>query len=311
MTVVLVSGVFILLTATITVDSIRALDWRAFAFLAALLFVVRPATVMLSTIGSGLALKERALVSWIAPRGVVAVAVSGLFGAALVDLGFVDGEEMVALAFLVVFATIVLHGFSLRWLAQRLDLVSAVSPGVLIVGASPWAILLAAKLKELEIPAIIADPSWHRLRRARMQGVDTFFGDVLTETAEEGIDFNRFDYIFAATDDDAYNSLVLATFGPTIGRGHVVVLHTDGSKEDYAPELRGEAVIAGFGFWDIVDRSREGWSFVAPRVTEEASLDEIAEARGGRFRAAAAAQTNPGGSRSSPTTKLPKANQAT
>lgn len=283
MTVVLVSGVFILLTATITIDTIKALDWRAFAFLAALLFVVRPVTVMLSTLGSGLALKERAFVAWIAPRGVVAVAVSGLFGAALVDLGFLDGDEMVALAFLVVFATIVLHGFSLRFLAQRLGLVSAVSPGVLIVGASPWAISLAAKLRELEIPTMIADPSWHRLQRGRMQGIDTFFGDVLTETAEEGIDFNQFDYILAATDDAAYNSLVLATFGPTIGRGHVVVLHTDRGKDEYAPELRGEAVLAGLDFWEIVDRSRSGWSFVAPRVTDEASLEQISEARGGDF----------------------------
>ena len=283
MTVVLVSGVFILLTATITIDTVRALDWRAFAFLGALLFLVRPAAVMLSTFGSGLALKERIFVAWIAPRGVVAVAVTGLFGTALVDLGFMDGNQMVALAFLVVFATIILHGFSLRWLARRFDLISAVSPGVLIVGASPWAISLAKKLKELDIPVMIADPSWNRLRRARMQGIDSFLGDILSESAEHGIDFNQFEYIFAATDDDAYNSLVLATFGPTIGCGHVVVLSTFHDKEDYAPGLRGESVLAGFDFWDVVDRTKDGWSFVAPRITEEAGLDQITETRGGDF----------------------------
>jgi len=283
MTVVLVSGVFIILTATITMDTVRALDWRAVAFLGALLFLVRPVTVMLSTLGSELKLKERIFVSWIAPRGVVAVAVSGLFGAALVDLGFADGEEMVALAFLVVFATIILHGFSLGWLARRFDLISAVSPGLLIVGASPWAISLAGKLKELEIPVMIADASWNRLRRARMQGIDTFFGDVLTESAEHSIDFNQFEYILAATDDDAYNALVLATFGPTIGRGHVIVLTPNEDKGDYTPGLKGESTLAGFDFWDIVDHAKAGWSFVAPRITEEAGLDKIAEARGGEF----------------------------
>ena len=283
MTVVLVSGVFILLTATITLDTIRALDWRAFAFLGALLFVVRPVTVMLATIRAGLSIKERILVGWIAPRGVVAVAVSGLFGVALVDLGYLDGEEMIALTFLVVFATIVLHGFSLRWLAQRFGLVSAISPGLLIVGASPWAVLLAGKLRELEVPVMIADASWNRLKRARMAGIETYFGDVLTESAEHGIDFNQFEYIFAATDDDAYNALILVNFGPTIGRGHVVVLSSNVDKGDYMPGLRGEAALAGLDFWDIVDRSKSGWSFVSPKITAEAGLEEIAAARDGEF----------------------------
>jgi hypothetical protein len=238
---------------------------------------------MLSTHGSGLSLRERIFVSWIAPRGVVAVAVSGLFGTALVELGFLDGEEMKALAFLVVFATIILHGFSLRWLAKRMDLVSAISPGVLIVGASPWAVSLAKKLKDLEIPVMISDPSWNRLQRARMQGIDSFFGDVLTESAEEGIDFNQFEYILAATDDDSYNALVLANFGPTIGRGHVIVLSPNEDKGDYAPGLKGQSTLTGLDFWDIVDHSKAGWNFVAPRVTDEAGLEQITEARGGEF----------------------------
>lgn len=283
MTVLLVSGVFIILTATITPEMITGLDWRAAAFLAAILFVVRPITVMISTIGSGLDLKERAFIGWIAPRGVVAVAVSGLFGAALVDLGHADGADMVALAFLVVFTTIVLHGFSLRWLARRFDLISAVSPGVLIVGASPWSVQLAAKLQELDIPVMIADASWNRLRRARMAGIKTFLGDILSETAEHNVDFNQFEFMLAATDDDAYNALVHANFGPTIGRGRVMVLSPRADKSEYMPGLKGEAVLPDLDFWAIVDHSRQGWSFVAPKVTDEANLETITEARGGDF----------------------------
>lgn len=283
MTVLLVSGVFIILTATITPEMISRLDWRAAAFMAVLLLVVRPLTVMISTMGSGLTLQERALISWIAPRGVVAVAVSGLFGTALVELGYVDGADMVALAFIVVFTTIVLHGFSLRWLARRLDLISAVAPGVLIVGASPWAVHLAAKLKELDIPVMIADASWQRLRRARMAGVESFYGDVLGETAEESLEFNQFDFMLAATDDDAYNALVYSNYSPTIGRGHVMVLNPGHERSEYLPGLNGEVVFGELDFWEIADHARQGWSFVAPKITDEASLDRIVEMRGGDF----------------------------
>lgn len=282
MTVMLVSGVFVLLTATISTDTIAALDWRDGAFLAAILLLVRPITVTIATIGSGLSWKERAFVGWIAPRGIVAVAVSGLFGTALVDLGYADGEEMIAITFLVVFATIVLHGFSMRWLARRWDLVSAVSPGVMLVGASPWAVKLAAKLDELEVPVTVADASWNRIRRARMAGVDAFFGDILGESSEHRLDLNQYEYIVAATDDDAYNALVLANFGPVIGRDRVLVL-SHGDDREYTPGLQGEVVLAGLDFWDIVDRSRSGWTFVAPKITDAAGVEEIVAARGGDF----------------------------
>ena len=58
-------------------------NWRMAAFVAAMLLLVRPATIFIATVGAGLSLQERALVAWIAPRGVVAVAVAGFFGAAL------------------------------------------------------------------------------------------------------------------------------------------------------------------------------------------------------------------------------------
>lgn len=86
-TILLVSGLFVLLTAALDVAAVLALDWRAAAFVALVMFVIRPIAVFVATLGTSLSLKERIFVSWIAPRGIVAVAVSGLFGAALADNG--------------------------------------------------------------------------------------------------------------------------------------------------------------------------------------------------------------------------------
>ncbi len=285
MTVLLVSAVFILLTATITGSTLALLDWRSFAFLAALLVIVRPLTVFLTTFGSGLTLKERTFVAWIAPRGVVAVAVAGLFGAKLTAQGFAGGEELVALTFLVVFATILMHGFSLPFVARRLDLVSAEKPGVLFVGASPWATALAGKLAELEVPVMIADASWNRLSRARMAGLRTYRGDILSEAAEHTIDLNEFDAMLAVTDDDAYNALVVADFGPELGRSKVLTLKPNQESKGggYTPAFRGEAIFDDIGFWEIVDRARVGWTFVAPKIGEERGLEEIIAGHGGDF----------------------------
>ncbi|MEM9269714.1 MAG: sodium:proton antiporter, partial [Pseudomonadota bacterium] len=104
-TVILVSGVFILLAASLKVEMVALLDWRAIVFVALIILFARPVTVWLSLIGTNLSWQEKAMVAWIGPRGVVAVAVAGLFGTRLADLGVPDGAVLAPLAFALVAAT--------------------------------------------------------------------------------------------------------------------------------------------------------------------------------------------------------------
>ncbi|MEO0913115.1 MAG: sodium:proton antiporter, partial [Pseudomonadota bacterium] len=111
-TVILVSGVFILLAADLDVEMLAGLDIRALLFVLAIVFIARPLAVWLALVGTDLSNQEKAMVAWIGPRGVVAVAVAGLFGSRLDELGIPDGAELAALAFVLVAASVVLHCFS-------------------------------------------------------------------------------------------------------------------------------------------------------------------------------------------------------
>ncbi len=212
-TVLLVSGVFILLTASLKMETILSLGWEAVAFVIAMLFVVRPLAIFIATINTGISWQERLLSAWIAPRGVVAVAVAGLFGGTLVEQGVADGERMIAYTFAVVAATIILHGFSLPILARVLNLSSSAKPGILIVGGSRWSTALAEKLQSMEIPVLIADDNWNHLINARAANIPTYFGDVLSEHAHHEINMSTWGAVITATDNDAYNALVCTEFG--------------------------------------------------------------------------------------------------
>ena len=107
--VLLVSGVFVLLVASIDLGSIMALDLRALAFIAAIILLARPITVYLSLLGTKIPESERTLVAFTGPRGIVLVAVAGLFGERLVALGIADGAMMALLAFGLVAVTVVLY----------------------------------------------------------------------------------------------------------------------------------------------------------------------------------------------------------
>jgi NhaP-type Na+/H+ or K+/H+ antiporter len=282
-TVLLVSALFIMLTAALDLATLQALDWRALLFVVLVMFVIRPIAIMISTIGSGLLMKERLLVSWIAPRGIVAVAVTGLFGSALLDTGVEDASRMLAFTFAVVVATILAHGFSLGPLARMLDLKSTTRPGILIVGGSAWSTALAKKLKELNVPVLVSDNNWNALREARLAEIPVYFGEVLSEEAHHKLDLGRFSTLIAATNNDAYNALVCTDFGPELGRSHVFEIagtREPNERQSLNFTLGGRPLVKPpMSFPDLRKAIWDGWVFQTTRLTAEYGFDQYAAAR--------------------------------
>ena len=287
----LVSGVFVVLTANLTWETMSALGARDYALIFAMLFVVRPLTVFIATIGAGLTWRERLLVGWIAPRGIVAVAVTSFFGAALVqhfsgqaveagtaqaaaDALAASAERLIPLAFAMVFATVILHGFTIGPLAKALGLALNERPGVLIVGASPWSAGLAAKLKEMEIPVMIADASWRRLRPARLANVPTYYGEILSEVTDHHLDFNRFGSLLAVSGNEAHNALVCTDLAPELGRAAIYQLSASGKDDDerrsVSYTLRGRTLFKSAPTLDeLLRRHYAGWIYQKTKLTEE------------------------------------------
>ncbi|WP_370170599.1 MULTISPECIES: cation:proton antiporter [Hyphomonas] len=290
--VLLVSGVFVILTANLTPDVIRrALTWNTLAFLMAMLFIVRPLSVWIATWGT-LKRNEAILLGWIAPRGIVAVAVSSLFATLLEDLGrrgdsrfyFSGAEQITPLAFAMVFVTVVLHGFTIGPLARRLGLARKERPGVLLVGVNPWSIDLAKVLKDVGIEPILADNNWRRLRPAREAGLNTFFGEVLSEEAEVRLDHAAFDQVVGLSANEPYNALVSGHFAPELGRHRVYQLSAQDTEEEDPRAIgmgtRGRTLIRrGRGYDGLIRDHYRGWTFGKTKLTEEYDLAEYRKDR--------------------------------
>ncbi|ALR19354.1 cation:proton antiporter [Sphingobium baderi] len=277
-TVLMISGVFVLLSASLDLAVLRQFEWRFGAFLLALLFLVRPATVLLSLVFSPVPWNERLFIAWIAPRGVVAIAISGLFALRLDRLGYADGSILVTLSFAVVVATILAHGFSIRPVARLLKVTGASDRGLLIVGATPFSLSLADQLRQLDVPVMIADNSWQRLAPARQSGIATYHGEILAEATEERLDLTQFQVLAAASDNEAYNALVCNEFAPEVGRDNVYQLGDASDDEDprALPEsLRGRALFgSGLGVEDILNREAAGWTFRKTRISEQFGFED-------------------------------------
>ena len=282
--VLLVSGVFVILAATLDREMVATLDWRAILFVAVVMLVARPVAVWLSLIGTNITRPEKGLIAWVGPRGVVAVAISGFFGTKLVELGYADGAAIAPLAFALVFATVVIQGFSVSAVARKLDLVSTAIPGVLIVGASNWSAQLAKALMKMDIPVLVVDKSWAALRKTRLQDIPAWHGEILSETAEHSLDLNRFGTIIAATDNDSYNALICTDFGPEFGRTNVFQLgrsEDDGENPNALPVTLGGRKLfsSGVSYSALESRSYSGWVFTHTRLTDEYTMENYTNSR--------------------------------
>jgi len=270
--VFLVSSVFLLLTANLDPVLIQQISWREILLVFSIIFIVRPITVFLSTIQADMTWQERSLSAWIAPRGVVAAAVAGVFGAAMTQHGYVDANKLVPTIFLLILSTVILHGLTIGWFSRRLHLSSTQTQGVLIVGASAWSTALAHELVALKIPCLLADSSWSRLRAARLAGLPVYYGEIMSERSEESLELIEMNYLLAATSNDAYNALVCMRFSPEFGRHQVFQLPT--AVDENEPKSVSHTSRGAIAFQEdalheeLLHLYFKGWRFQKTKITE-------------------------------------------
>lgn len=282
-TVLLVSGVFVLLAATIDAEMLRQLDWRSVLFVVVVIVLARPLAVWLALIGTDMPKREKLFVGWISPRGVVAVAIAGFFGTRLAEIGVADGERMAGLAFLVVAVTVVVSGFTMAPFGRWLGLSSDEIPGVLIVGSNEWTLGLAKTLRRAEVPVLVADRNWYKLGPARAVDIPTYHGEVLSEAAEHTIEVAQYGALVAASDNDDYNALVCTDLGPELGRDRVFQIgrHEMEEGEHHMPaSIGGRTLLPSGAPYEMLElRMGRGWGFALTRIDEDFTEENYRDKR--------------------------------
>ncbi len=285
--VLIVSALFVVLTAGLDRSLFTQLSWPILLLTLTMLFLVRPAAILLATVRSGLSWQERALAAWIAPRGIVAAAVAGIASTKLTSAGTHVGDLVMPSVFALIAATMILHGFSLAPLARRLGLTLGDRPGLAILGATPWTIDLARALMEAGTPVLVVDTYPGALDAARALRLPVLQAEILSEHGEDELSGRRIDYLLAATPNDVYNSLVCAKLAPELGRARVFqMLPSHDDTEIWSSlgrEWRGQVLGSPpLDFASARRQFRQGRRFMLKTLTEaDVASDQNAETSNG------------------------------
>lgn len=225
LSVLLISTLFILLAANTSLDELRMLGWRAFAVLAVIILILRPIGVNLSAFGSSLSRNERLFLSWIAPRGIVAAAISSLFVFELVHHSGYEAATIVApLTFMVIVGTVLIQGSTARRAASWLGVREEDPQGFLIMGTHRFGSAIGRALQESGFVVRCIDTNWELVRKARMEGLTVYHGSILSEYMENEIDLSGIGHLLALTANDEANALACKKMEEDLGSAGVYQL---------------------------------------------------------------------------------------
>ncbi|MCB0087749.1 MAG: sodium:proton antiporter [Caldilineaceae bacterium] len=273
LSVLLISTLFILLAANTSLAELQMLNWQAFAVLAVVILVLRPLGVQLSAMGSKLSRNERLFLSWIAPRGIVAAAISSLFAYELVEYaGYEEARIIAPLTFLIIVGTVLIQGSSARRVAEILNVREAEPQGFLILGAHRFASALGRALKESGFVVRSIDTNWNLVRKARMEGLTVYHGNILSEHMENELDLSGIGHLLALTANDEANALACKKLEEELGSAGVFQLAPQSGRErNEVSHLQLGRILGGrnLTYTAVEDLTRAGATIKRTRLTPE------------------------------------------
>lgn len=276
----LISVLFVTLAARLTRGDLQMLGLGALAFVVSLIVIARPLAAMASLARTKLTWRDRAFVAAMAPRGIVAAAVSTLFALRLEEAGNVDVSLLVPATFAVIVGTIVVYGLSGPWLARRLGLAESKPGGLLIIGAHAGARSLAQALQSKGVRVLLTDTEYGHVSAGRLAGLPVVYGSVLSEDTLATMDFGGIGSMLALTPNDEVNALAAQTLAPVVGRRNVYQLApkdgTGRGRHALAAHLRGRTLAApDLTFGAIAARLDDGAGFKVTKLSHEFDLDSF------------------------------------
>lgn len=218
LSVLLISILFILLAANMNIEDLYLLlTWKTAALFALVVFVIRPLAVFISTHKARLRFNEKLFISWVGPRGIVAAGIASLFGSKLLKQGVAGAEYITPLVFMVVLGTVLLNATTARLFAKIIGVFLKKSNGILIIGASDPARLIAKFLRQKRKRVVLLDSNKNFIEKAEKENLEAINADIYDDTLTDNIELNDIGYLIAMSGSDTVNQYALHSFAKYFG----------------------------------------------------------------------------------------------
>lgn len=290
--VLIISLLFLMLSGRIELVLLQEIWLKGLLLVLGLILVVRPASVLLSNCFSKkTTIRERIFLSLLAPRGIVAAAVTSVFALEIQHATHGAGalshqaDEMVPLVFLVILGTVTFYGLIAAPLARRLGIATKNPDGILFAGADHWVRAIAKVLHDDGHAVLMLDTRYQNVSAARLDGIQAIRANILSEYAEEELDFSGLGHLVAVTPNDEINSLAAREFTHRFGKAKVWQISPADREEHHskavASHMRGRLCFENSpSFSHVASFFGQGAVIKKTQLTDVFTLEDFRQVHG-------------------------------
>jgi NhaP-type Na+/H+ or K+/H+ antiporter len=275
----LIGCLFIVLGSRVDLADIADIGSPGLVFLVLLIVLVRPLSVFVSLLGSPLNLREQAFIAGLAPRGIVAAAVSSVFALKMTTLDLPGSDQLATVTFYVIVGTVAVYGIMAAPLAKWLGLADVKRNGVLIAGCDPWIRDFGSELKKSGLPVVLVDSNYNKIAQARIAGLDALCANILNEHVREDLPLAGIGQMMAMTQNDEVNSLAVQECRSIFDRAHLYQLSFNAENQHFrrglTKNLMGRELFAkGLTFTQLKEMHEVGARFKTTTLSDEFTYDD-------------------------------------
>lgn len=211
----LIGMLFLLLVARLQLEQFvdffqQGGGWVLFS----VILIIRPLSVAAASWGTQLNLREKALLSWVAPRGVVAASMASLFALSLSENDNPAGDPALLESFVysVICATVLIQGLSAGLVAKALKLQRPAPNDWILIGAHHFGRELARQLlRKDEQHVLLLDTNARNISLAQQEGLPALNRDGMEaeKLYENEQALFGAGYVLALTDNVELNQILM------------------------------------------------------------------------------------------------------
>lgn len=224
LTDILIATLFLLLVSRLDPAAFFQDAWKFIAAVVVIMLLGRPLNILVCSIGSGLNIREKLFLAWVAPRGIVAASMASLFALQLSESPEHASEASLVETFVytTICATVVVQGLSAGWWARKLRVSRGKANGWLIVGAHSFGRALARALVTSGKKALLVDSNQRNIDDAKRDGLEAALEDAReAENLRDDERFQDIGQLIALTDNVDLNALVSNRWQTYLGRSNI------------------------------------------------------------------------------------------
>lgn len=243
---IVTSILFVLLSANFNIRDINEYMTEGLIVVFVIILARFP-VIFLSTAKEDFSIREKFFMSWLGPRGIIALSVASIAALKLEAAGVEKARTIEILVFMLISVTVLLQGMSARFLAGKLKILVKGDRNLIILGVNNISLMIAEKWSSDRTGVLFIDSSRKNCRQAEQKGFTCREGNGLDPATYSGIDLDNFTSVLAASDNNEINVIFCRFLKENFGLQNLYTVLNEKAGEELSEIIHTEGIKLAFG----------------------------------------------------------------